>query len=245
MENERYNKINELIELHEFLSVIARDKKGNPIKESGYFEENPDKAKLYKKELENDWKVNFSIKEFDKFYKTRLAENENDFEEIYKRELAELNKTDENKPNFIKDVKEYVNDLITTYKKNYIYVKRDKNLLSVASSFISFLDSKLNQNETIMPNIDLSDSDGTEKIIMLYKMGIFDFLKKQEPFNTSKNSLANAISGITGMEEKTVQSYINPIDNPKTVQKNNPLTHTKTVKKVIQKLNSLGYIPIK
>jgi len=94
--------------------------------------------------------------------------------------------------------------------------------------------------------IDLSDVKGTEKIIFLYKMGVFDFLKEQEPFKSSKNLLASAISGITGIDVKTVQSYINPIDNPTRVeQKNNPLNSTKTVDKVIQKLNSIGYIPIK
>lgn len=94
-------------------------------------------------------------------------------------------------------------------------------------------------------NIDLSDTKGTEKIIILYKMGVFDFLRNQEPFNRSTNLLASAISGITGIDAKTIQSYINPIDNPKTEQKNNPLNSSKTVNKVIQKLNSLGYIPIK
>ncbi len=94
-------------------------------------------------------------------------------------------------------------------------------------------------------SIDLSNTKGTEKIIMLYKMGVFDFLRKQEPFNASTNTLASAISGITGIDAKTVQSYINPIDNPTAEQKNNPLTSTKTVNKVIQKLSDIGYIPIK
>jgi len=107
------------------------------------------------------------------------------------------------------------------------------------------LNKDFNNTEDKETNIDLSDTKATEKIIMLYKMGVFDFLRKQDPFKASTNLLASAISGITGIDEGTVQSYINPIDNPTVKQKNNPLTSAKTVKKVIQKLNSIGYIPIK
>ena len=89
--------------------------------------------------------------------------------------------------------------------------------------------------------IDLSNSSGTEKIIMLHKLGVINFLKKKEPFNFSTNALASALSGITGIESKTVQSYINPINNPNVIQKNNPLKSDKAVNKVNQRLISLGY----
>jgi hypothetical protein len=78
---------------------------------------------------------------------------------------------------------------------------------------------------------------------MLYKLGVFDFLKEKEPFNMSTNLLASAISGITGIDAKTVQSYINPIDNPTVNQKNNPLETKSKVDKIEQKLMSLGFKP--
>ena len=89
--------------------------------------------------------------------------------------------------------------------------------------------------------LNLSDTKGTEKIIMLKKLGVFDFLKTKEPFNLSTNSLASAISGITGIDVTTVQSYINPIDNPNVSQKNNPLKTNKTVSIVDKKLSSIGF----
>lgn len=93
--------------------------------------------------------------------------------------------------------------------------------------------------------IDFSSTKGTEKIIMLYKLGILDYLKTQEPFNASTNALASVISGITGMPLTTVQPYINPIDNEGVEQKNNPLNTEKTVHKVLEKLLNIGFKPSK
>ncbi len=103
---------------------------------------------------------------------------------------------------------------------------------------IKELEANVNQ---INLNIDLSDTSGVEKIIMLVELGVFEYLRKQDPFISSTNLLASAISGITGIKSTTVQSYINPIDNPSAVQENNPFKRKKTVNKVVQKLNSIGY----
>ena len=91
--------------------------------------------------------------------------------------------------------------------------------------------------------IDLSLNKGTEKVIMLYKLGILDFLKKQEPFNTSTNSLATVLSGITGVDTKTLQSYLNPIFSDGVSQKNNPLKNDKNVQKITQTLIEIGFSP--
>lgn len=91
--------------------------------------------------------------------------------------------------------------------------------------------------------IDLSDTKRTEKIIILKQLGILDFLKEKQPFNTSTNALASVLSGITGIKSGTLQSYINPIYSTNVEQKNNPLKNEKSVNKVIQKLISLGYNP--
>lgn len=89
--------------------------------------------------------------------------------------------------------------------------------------------------------IDLSDTNGAEKIVLLQKLGILGYLKTQQPFDTSTNLLASAISGITGMNANTVQSYINPIDNPTVSQKNNPLKRDRIVNKVIKKLSLINF----
>lgn len=93
--------------------------------------------------------------------------------------------------------------------------------------------------------IDLSKLKGTEKIIMLKLLGVLEFLEKEEPFNMSKNALASALSGITGIKSSTIQSYINPMYSPNAIQKNNPLTTESSVEKVKQNLSSIGFIPPK
>ena len=90
---------------------------------------------------------------------------------------------------------------------------------------------------------DLSNTIGTEKIIMLHKLGVLDFLKEKPPFNLSTNSLASVISGITGIKQSSVYPMINPIFSPTNKQKNNPLKTEKTVSSVVQKLISIGYKP--
>lgn len=97
----------------------------------------------------------------------------------------------------------------------------------------------LNNKEDI--TIDLSDSKGTEKIIMLVELGVLDFLRDKKPFKTSTNRLASAISGITGMNAGTVQSYINPILSQNVIQDNNPLLSEKALNKVYIKLIKIGY----
>lgn len=89
--------------------------------------------------------------------------------------------------------------------------------------------------------IDLSDTRVTEKVIYLYELGIIDFLQSKQPFVNSKNALASILGAITGEKPGTIQSYINPINNPNADQSNNPLTRNKTVKMIRNKLLSLGF----
>lgn len=90
-------------------------------------------------------------------------------------------------------------------------------------------------------DLDFSDNKGTEKIIMLHKLGVIDFLRNKEPFNTNTNALASVLSGITGEKQSTLQSYINPIINKNNDQKNNPLINVKKLNLVEQKLISIGF----
>ena len=88
---------------------------------------------------------------------------------------------------------------------------------------------------------DLSGANRKQKVIYLKELGIIDFLRSCEPFSASTNSLASALSGITGIEKKTVQSYINPIINKGTSQKNNPYENKENVNKVIKNLDDMGF----
>jgi hypothetical protein len=89
--------------------------------------------------------------------------------------------------------------------------------------------------------LDLSDTSLAEKIIYLKLLGVYDFLASKEPFNMSKNALATVISAITSEKATSIQSAINPIDNPSTSQKNNPLENDKKVLAIKLKLDDLGF----
>jgi hypothetical protein len=91
--------------------------------------------------------------------------------------------------------------------------------------------------------IDLSKTTATEKIIYLQKLGVIDFLRTKQPFNTSINSLATVISAITGVnpETKHIQSMLNPMISKEVGQKNNPLNSKNTVSKVEKQLINIGF----
>ncbi len=86
-------------------------------------------------------------------------------------------------------------------------------------------------------DIDLSDMSRSQRIILLNEFGIIDFLRAKHPL-ISNNKLASIISGITGINQGTVQSYINPIINT-TNQDKSPYKSISTVEKVKKKIKKL------
>lgn len=110
-----------------------------------------------------------------------------------------------------------------------------------------FLTDKLNVKATPEESepeaIDLSDTSATEKIIYLHKLGIIDFLRSKQPFQSSTNSLATVLSAITGINPETrhIQSMLNPIFNKEVNQKNNPLNSKNPVLKVETQLMQIGF----
>nr|WP_315186891.1 hypothetical protein [uncultured Flavobacterium sp.] len=105
------------------------------------------------------------------------------------------------------------------------------------------VENKSNILKVELPEIDLSDTTATEKIIYLQKLGVIDFLITKQPFNTSINSLATVLSAITGVnpEKKHIQSMLNPMISKEAGQKNNPLNSKTTVAKVQKQLNDIGF----
>ncbi|KFF06074.1 hypothetical protein B0A68_11650 [Flavobacterium reichenbachii] len=73
------------------------------------------------------------------------------------------------------------------------------------------------------------------------KLGVIRFLKMQEPFNTSVNSMATVLSAIIGAKATTVQSMINPMLNDDVSGKNNPMNSLKAVNVVDIKLAKIGF----
>ncbi len=118
--------------------------------------------------------------------------------------------------------------------------------LNKSKQHYQFLTSWVKQKKEVPSStessqIDLSDATATEKIIYLQKLGVIDFLRKQQPFNTSVNSLATILSAITGEKSVTLQPMLNPMLSKKVVDKNNPMNSTKTVEKVESQLINIGF----
>ncbi|GET45204.1 hypothetical protein [Capnocytophaga felis] len=95
-------------------------------------------------------------------------------------------------------------------------------------------------NSELQPDFS-EDTEPKEKLILLNELGVIDFLKSKAPFNTSTNAMATALSGILGIKQKTLQSYLNPMFSPNAGQRNNPYENKGLVQKVQQKLISIGY----
>ncbi len=106
---------------------------------------------------------------------------------------------------------------------------------------IEYLTEMMNgrQNHEIV--VDFSDNSDAEKIVFLHELGILDFLRTKEPFNTTTNKLAQAISAFTGIKQTTAQSYLNPIVSKDFSARNNPLTE-KNLQIVTRKLMKMGHI---
>ena len=119
MENEWYNKINDLFELHDFLSIEKTDEKGKPIKVSKAYNFSPNR--------------------------TKIASNKIEYNLILKRELDKNNITEKEKVSFFKVLKVHTANLISIYNKNTQTRNRDKRLLTVANEFIQGLENRIEQ----------------------------------------------------------------------------------------------------
>ncbi|REG94160.1 hypothetical protein [Flavobacterium aquicola] len=98
-----------------------------------------------------------------------------------------------------------------------------------------------NENEAQDELIDYSESNNVSKIIFLQKLGLIEYMRSLSPFNTTINSLANALSGVTGIKPSTIQPMLNAMLSKGTSEKNNPLKSIKTVNVVINKLANIGF----
>lgn len=97
------------------------------------------------------------------------------------------------------------------------------------------------ENIKINELVDLSDSSLVEKIIYLEKLGVIEFLRSQNPFNTSVNRIANVFSAITGSKSTSIQPLLNALLNDVNNSKN-PLLSTKNVKAVEANLMKIGFV---
>lgn len=132
-----HNKLIKLFELQDFLQVIDRDVNGNAIKIG-----NP---------------------AFSTLNSTRIAENENDFEDIYNRELKTVGSDIINISSYITKCKKRVNDMVEVYEKiceegNH---KEDDKLLDTAVSYVIFLDRKISPQQNSVVSVTVPTSENS------------------------------------------------------------------------------------
>lgn len=161
-----------------------------------------------------------------------------------------------------KDILVFLSKGIENFQKNLFSYYTQPNFKSITNGYDSCLldvhflnlyqkeyDSLNNIFLDIFQDVDLidySNSKANEKIIALKELGIIEFLQNNNPIcQTSTNKLAELLSLLTGENAKTLQSYLNPIINNQTSQKNNPLNNTKTVEKIKDKLINIGISNLK
>lgn len=138
--------------------------------------------------------------------------------------------------------KEYYNISLSTIipnaKKEIKFNLIDFSFITQTIDSLSIVDFE-SKNESEL--IDLSDATPIEKIIYLEKLGIIDFLRKQQPFDLSTKRLSEVLSGVTGIKAGTLQSNLNPMISKSVAQKNNPLKSQKNVDKVENALIKIGF----
>jgi hypothetical protein len=105
-------------------------------------------------------------------------------------------------------------------------------------------ENKANNRELSEFEIEFIDEHNIpiiRRIIYLKKLGVIDFLRKEKPFNTSINSLANVLSGIIDAKPTSIQPLLNIMLNEDSDNPKNPLNSTKNVSAVENYLIKIGY----
>ena len=199
-QDERNKKMRKLFELNDFLRVIDRDVNGNPI-----IIGNP---------------------AFSTLNSTRIAENENDFEDIYNRELKTVGSDIINISSYITKCKKRVNDMVEVYEKiceegNH---KEDDKLLDTAVSYVIFLERKI----SLQQNLDVSltvptpeNKQKTNKSLMFkgQKLNIKDryrilntvlnFDKTVHPLNIGELEKYQLLAYILGIDKDNARKLMN------------------------------------
>ncbi len=96
----------------------------------------------------------------------------------------------------------------------------------------------LQEEPEILKDSILSDN---QKLILLYELGVIQYLSENKPFVSSTNELAKVIAKILSANETTIQSAINPMLREGISQKNNPMKNVKNIEYVNSYLDKIGF----
>ncbi|REG94146.1 hypothetical protein [Flavobacterium aquicola] len=140
---------------------------------------------------------------------------------------------------------EYINVSFTD-----VLIDKTNAFFPVLNVLIDIAYSKLEKNQVGDKKLPLEVYDEliedynipiVKRIIYLEKLGVIDFLKKQTPFNTSINSMANILGHIIDAKPSSIQPLLNPLLGNDLDNKNNPLNSAKNVMAVENYLLKIGY----
>lgn len=144
-------------------------------------------------------------------------------------------------------------DFLICYLENFLYTFHNADLDPSRNKIIQFIDSEIEkeninllrfkQNDDSKQNEisenDFSDTKVKEKLILLDKLGIVKFLIEQLADKTNATHLADIISSLTGIDNKTgtLTGYCNYLIRPDNYNKNSPYFSENTVSKSMQIFN--------
>lgn len=185
----------------------------------------------------DDYKVELLSKDLKKLFTQYLKQLCEDLEIHYfedeKRTLRELHSYSE---------EVYKNAFRLTLLP--IKVKTFKKLKekSDSSTGVPEESNESNKEDQGLPEVDLSGSPATEKLIYLKELGVLDFLLSKDPYNKSVRKLALTLVPILGEKYGTIQPIVNPMVK-NSYSKNNPYSNpnNQKVEKVRQHLIELGF----
>ena len=143
--------------------------------------------------------------------------------------------------------KKILNNIETSLRlrREFLLEKAGVNGYEIVNNNNAFKLSKINypktlDNEEVL--VDLSETNIKQKIIYLHELGLLQELRKAEPFNLSVNRIAQVVGAITGENQRTIQSYINPIFHTSSDKIKSALYNQADVEKVrYNLLNSVGF----
>lgn len=183
-------------------------------------------------------KLNFSIKirnKFDSIIKSNISLNKKiiSLSQLIKDYIQFYGKKQFDDDLLYNDLESELNHLKEMQAQEQLEQEREK---------FELVDSE-NEFKRHETQIDYSNNSKTERIVFLHELGILDFMQKKmikELHGFSINKLAEIISTFTDIDQKTAQSYLNPMFTKDAIQKNNPLTKS-NLEKVKTKLNNIGF----
>ncbi|MEE1897971.1 hypothetical protein V1389_06475 [Flavobacterium rakeshii] len=180
---------------------------------------------------ENFYWDNCTFLTYKKYYKKRLKDFLNEYDNENYNEL-----------DFIKREKKLIKGYSKVFYLHYLDYETQNIIRKSCTKKITFLEEKqFKLTVGSQELLDLSEDNVAVKVLYFHELGLLNYLRTKTPFNTSINSLAIALSGLTGAKTTTLQSYLNPLLNLEVDSKNNPLNNKKNLLRIRKRLSELGF----